>query len=97
MAITNLIALGTSVPTSYQTVTVAIGDPKTLLQIGTAHDAEYEIAFTGSDGSTYSLATLDRQDFLDGGAILTVPGTYKVRRVKVHGAGTSGLDVMDGS
>jgi len=99
MAITNLIAVGTSFPSSWVEVTVAIGDPKTLIVIGPAPKAEYEIAVLASDGNRYSLATMDQQDIKDGG-ILSVPGTYQIRRLKVYSADSgegSGLDIMDGS
>lgn len=98
MAITNLIPLGTTQTSDYEEFSVAVGDPKTLLQIGTAYDAEYEISFVGSDASRYVLASMDREDMLENGVIM-VPGTYSVRRVKLRGSSgmTSGLDIMDGA
>lgn len=98
MAITNLIALATTQTSDWEEFSVTIGDPKTLIQIGTAYNAEYEIAVVGSDAATYTLATMDRQDMLDNG-VISVPGQYRVRRIKKRGesGSTSGLDIMDGS
>lgn len=98
MAITNLIALGTTQTSDYEEFSVTVGDPKTLIQIGTAYDAEYELSVVGSDAATYVLASYDREAMLYNG-VVSVPGQYRIRRVKKRGtsAMTSGLDIMDGS